>query len=78
MTVVPDSCPDCGQPIESFALWDWHMKVDHGRDYEPCDYCGQWDDEPTYFGHGGWLHERCSDELASEAARAYMEGRESA
>lgn len=78
MSIVPDSCPSCGEPITSFAHWDWHKRVDHLREYEPCEACGQWDDERTQPGPGGWLHDGCSDQLAADAAAVHIERQEGA
>lgn len=73
MTVIPDSCPACGEPIEGYAHWDWHRKVDHLRDDQPCEKCGQWDDEPTTYGEFGWMHEGCRTQVGRDLAEAHIE-----
>lgn len=78
MSIVPDSCPSCGERIISYAHWDWHKRVDHLREDEPCERCGEWDDERTTFGPYGWMHHGCEGQTAYEAALAHEERNEEA
>lgn len=73
MSVVPNLCPMCGEAIESYAFWDWHKRVDHLRDDEPCERCGQWDEERTLPTQFGWMHAGCANQIATEQAKAHMD-----
>lgn len=73
MSIFHETCPACGYKSEVPVEWTFHMRADHGRDDEPCERCGEWDDERTTNGPGGWLHERCADQLATEEALRHYE-----
>lgn len=82
MTIVHEKCVLCDFPTPSFAVQDFHRRVDHLRDDEPCEICGEWDEARTSVTEFGWAHDGCANQLAYDRALAHyerwLEGRESA
>lgn len=66
-------CPLCDFKSSSWAMWDFHRQVEHLRDFDPCERCGQWDDERTLPTQFGVMHPGCANQLAREQAEAHIE-----
>lgn len=64
----PRLCPLCGEALPTWAYFDWHRQMEHDRTDEPCDLCGQWNDERTGFGPFGWAHLSCEAQKAEQEA----------
>lgn len=68
-----DICLLCGEATPTPESWDAHRREVHVRDDEPCEICGEWDDERTVFTEFGWAHFGCATQKGYELAQEHME-----
>lgn len=73
MSIFHEVCPACDYRSEVPVEWEFHRRADHGRDDEPCERCGEWDDARTELTEFGWMHEGCANQVAYDQALAHYE-----